>query len=128
MDPEMCRHDRPAARLAPSDAAIRHPSLTKPADTSAAVAATGRDIARGHHHIPSHTQHRCIGVCRMNAIAQTSPAASLDPREEHVRIASPIAGLSLFLRHLPPTNAAAGEANRVVLYVHGGTFPSALSV
>jgi pimeloyl-ACP methyl ester carboxylesterase len=52
-------------------------------------------------------------------------AARLDPREEHHRIASPHPGLSLFLRHLPPRNAA---SDRVVLYVHGGTFPSALSI
>jgi pimeloyl-ACP methyl ester carboxylesterase len=64
----------------------------------------------------------------MNAITQILPAAKLDPREEHVRIPSPQPGLSLFLRHLAPTSAAAGTANRVVLYVHGGTFPSALSV
>jgi len=50
--------------------------------------------------------------------------AQLDPRERHERIASPHPGRSLFLRHLPP----AGPSNRVVLYVHGGTFPSALSI
>ncbi|HET6240179.1 MAG TPA: alpha/beta hydrolase [Acetobacteraceae bacterium] len=64
----------------------------------------------------------------MNAITQIVPAMTLDPREEHVRIASPATGLSLFLRHLPPATADADAANRVVLYVHGGTFPSALSV
>jgi pimeloyl-ACP methyl ester carboxylesterase len=52
-------------------------------------------------------------------------AVRLDPREEHHRIASPHAGLSLFLRHLPPRDAT---SDRVVLYVHGGTFPSALSI
>jgi pimeloyl-ACP methyl ester carboxylesterase len=51
-------------------------------------------------------------------------APKLDPAEEHARIASPIPGLSLFLRYLPPTAPAAG----VVLFVHGGTFGSALSV
>jgi len=64
----------------------------------------------------------------MNVITPTSLTARLDPREEHVRIPSPHAGLSLFLRHLPPLTAEAAAANRVVLYVHGGTFPSALSV
>src|SRR5262249_23236840 len=48
----------------------------------------------------------------------------LDPREQHYWIASPRAGLQLFLRHLPP--AAASE--RVVRSVPGGTFPSALSI
>ena len=51
----------------------------------------------------------------------------LDPREEHVRIAGPLAGLRLFLRHLPPAAPAAG-APKVALYVHGGTFSSALSI
>jgi pimeloyl-ACP methyl ester carboxylesterase len=49
----------------------------------------------------------------------------LVPEEEHVQIASPIAGLKLFLRYLP---ARRSGARRIVLYVHGGTFPSALSI
>ena len=48
----------------------------------------------------------------------------LDPREAHHVLPSPIEGLQLFLRHLPPRDAAKG----VVLYVHGATFPSALSI
>lgn len=51
----------------------------------------------------------------------------LDPRERHVRIVDPGSGLTLFLRHLPPATAAPGRAP-VALYVHGATFPSALSV
>ena len=51
----------------------------------------------------------------------------LDPRETHHRIPSPVAGLRLFLRHLPPA-VGATETGRAVLYVHGGTFPSALSI
>lgn len=51
----------------------------------------------------------------------------LDPREQHYRIASHHDGLSLFLRLLPPEHAPA-TAGRVALYVHGGTFPSALSI
>src|SRR5262249_56495467 len=54
-------------------------------------------------------------------------AAKLDPREEHFRIESPHAGLSLFLRYLPPAQKIERD-DRVVLYVHGGTFPSALSI
>jgi pimeloyl-ACP methyl ester carboxylesterase len=54
-------------------------------------------------------------------------AAKLDPREEHFRIASPQRGLSLFLRYLP-ASAAAAPRNGAVLYVHGGTFPSGLSI
>jgi pimeloyl-ACP methyl ester carboxylesterase len=61
----------------------------------------------------------------MSLVTQSSGAASkLDPREEHHSIPSPRAGLSLFLRHLAPKV----PQGRVVLYVHGGTFPSALSI
>jgi pimeloyl-ACP methyl ester carboxylesterase len=48
----------------------------------------------------------------------------MDPREEHYRIASPHPGLTLFLRRLAPLSGH----GRPVLYVHGATFPSALSV
>jgi pimeloyl-ACP methyl ester carboxylesterase len=54
-------------------------------------------------------------------------APKLDPREEHFTIPSSYDGLSLFLRHLPPARETASSGT-VVLYVHGGTFPSALSV
>jgi pimeloyl-ACP methyl ester carboxylesterase len=54
-------------------------------------------------------------------------AEKLDRREEHTRIPSPHEGLSLFLRYLPPPRGVGAE-NRIVLYVHGGTFPSALSI
>ncbi|HLI12872.1 MAG TPA: alpha/beta hydrolase [Alphaproteobacteria bacterium] len=53
-------------------------------------------------------------------------AALLDPAEAQFRIPSPIAGLRLFLRHLPPRAHRPGASP--VLYVHGGTFPSALSI
>ncbi|GGF30870.1 alpha/beta hydrolase [Aliidongia dinghuensis] len=61
----------------------------------------------------------------------TDTGPKLDLAERHVRIPSPHEGLSLFLRHLSPTrpvDRALGTAPRVVLYVHGGTFPSALSI
>jgi pimeloyl-ACP methyl ester carboxylesterase len=48
----------------------------------------------------------------------------LDPREQHYWIPSSRAGLQLFLRHLPP----AAASDRVVVYVHGATFPSGLSI
>ena len=51
----------------------------------------------------------------------------LDPQEQHFRIPSSRTGLSLFLRYLPPARDASRE-DRVVLYVHGGTFPSGLSI
>jgi pimeloyl-ACP methyl ester carboxylesterase len=53
--------------------------------------------------------------------------APLDSREEHFLISGPIDGLPLFLRHLP-TSATAFAPRRVVLYIHGATFPSALSI
>ena len=43
----------------------------------------------------------------------------------HYRFPSPHSGLSLFLRYLPPITA---KPNGIVLNVHGGTFPSALSI
>ena len=56
-----------------------------------------------------------------------SNVPKLDPREEHFWIPGPRAGMRLFLRWLTPARPA--EANdRIVLYVHGGTFPSALSI
>jgi pimeloyl-ACP methyl ester carboxylesterase len=36
--------------------------------------------------------------------------------------------LSLFLRHLPPATVPPPDPPKIVLYVHGGTFPSALSI
>jgi pimeloyl-ACP methyl ester carboxylesterase len=53
--------------------------------------------------------------------------AKLDPKEEHFRIPSNQDGLTLFLRYLPPTTQQAGKP-KIVLYVHGGSFPSALSI
>lgn len=56
-------------------------------------------------------------------------AAKIDPREEHVRIPGTQPGTTLFLRGLPAAEVA-GESTiaKFVLYVHGATFPSALSV
>ena len=54
-------------------------------------------------------------------------APKLDPREAHFRIPSSHAGLSLFLRYLPPTRDVS-PIGKTVLFVHGGTFPSALSI
>src|SRR5689334_14192996 len=53
-------------------------------------------------------------------------APKLDPRERQFWIPSPRDGLQIFLRHLPPPTPAADKC--VVLYVHGATFPSALSI
>ena len=53
-------------------------------------------------------------------------ARKMDPREIHIRIPSPHAGLKLFLRYLPPPDGT--PSNGIVLYVHGGTFSSALSI
>ena len=51
----------------------------------------------------------------------------MDRNEQHCRIGGPWEGLNLFLRYLPPTVQQPGAPN-VVLYVHGATFPSALSI
>lgn len=50
----------------------------------------------------------------------------LDPREDHFRIPGPAEGLHLFLRHLSPVRPAG--RTRAVLFVHGMSFPSALSI
>jgi len=55
-----------------------------------------------------------------------SVASKLDSREEHFRIPGPRNGLSLFLRFLPAAGHA--QVRRAVLYIHGATFPSALSI
>jgi pimeloyl-ACP methyl ester carboxylesterase len=66
---------------------------------------------------------------RASTLIRSAPSLpKLDPREEHFRIASPVAGLTLFLRHLPPIAPHAGNTSKIVLYVHGGSFPSALSI
>src|SRR5262249_16341845 len=56
-----------------------------------------------------------------------SAANKLDPREEHFRIPGPRDGLSLFLRYLP-ARGCASQRRRALLYVHGATCPSALSI
>src|SRR5579871_4818702 len=60
----------------------------------------------------------------MDALHRNRERSRLDPREHHFHISAPRAGLELFLRHLP----AGGKAGSPVLYVHGATFPSALSI
>jgi pimeloyl-ACP methyl ester carboxylesterase len=58
--------------------------------------------------------------------------SKLDPAEEHFRIPGPHPGLKLFLRYLPavPRDIQGGHQRerKPVLYVHGATFPSALSI
>jgi pimeloyl-ACP methyl ester carboxylesterase len=49
----------------------------------------------------------------------------LDPREEHHWVPGPHPGMNLFARRLAAAN---GASNGTVLYVHGATFPSALSI
>jgi pimeloyl-ACP methyl ester carboxylesterase len=56
-----------------------------------------------------------------------SIATQLDPSEQHFRIPGPREGLSLFLRFLPAAERTL-QPRRAVLYVHGATFPSALSI
>jgi pimeloyl-ACP methyl ester carboxylesterase len=56
----------------------------------------------------------------------TESLEKLDPREHHFRVPGPIEGLHLFLRHLSPVRPAG--RTRAVLFVHGMSFPSALSI
>src|SRR5882762_6379078 len=57
----------------------------------------------------------------------TSEYPKLDARGEHFRIPGPRPGLSLFLRCVPAAKSEF-QPGRTVLYVHGATFPSALSI
>jgi pimeloyl-ACP methyl ester carboxylesterase len=54
-----------------------------------------------------------------------SAAPQLDLREQHFRIPGPRKGMWLFLRFLRAENTT---PRRALLYVHGATFPSALSI
>jgi pimeloyl-ACP methyl ester carboxylesterase len=60
-------------------------------------------------------------------MADFPTAPQLDPREQHFRVPGPRQGLSLFLRYLPSADAKF-QPRKAVLYVHGATFPSALSI
>jgi pimeloyl-ACP methyl ester carboxylesterase len=62
-----------------------------------------------------------------NRMTDFSAAIQLDPREQHFRIPGPREELSLFLRFLPARESGF-QPRRAVLYVHGATFPSALSI
>ena len=68
-------------------------------------------------------------VIEENLMLQNA-APRLDPREQHYWIAGPRAGLRLFLRRLSPAPSTAGCVRPVlpVLYVHGATFSSGLSI
>lgn len=56
----------------------------------------------------------------------TESLEKLDPREVHFRVSGPIERLKLFLRHLAPVRPTG--RTRAVLFVHGMSFPSALSI
>jgi pimeloyl-ACP methyl ester carboxylesterase len=56
-----------------------------------------------------------------------SSAQPLDPREERFHIPGPHKAMSLFLRFLAAPKTGV-RPRRAVLYVHGATFPSALSI
>src|SRR3954471_14652803 len=59
-------------------------------------------------------------------MAPTDSFEKLDSREVHFRIPGPVDGLKLFLRHLAPVRPTG--RTRPVLFVHGMSFPSALSI
>jgi pimeloyl-ACP methyl ester carboxylesterase len=101
-------------------------ALSDRCDTSALTEPFEGEVPLGNDHLArgrqTTTEH-----CMNAAVLNPNTVIRLDPREAHHRIESPNPGLSLFLRHLPPPNAVAAD-HRAVLYLHGGTFPSALSV
>jgi pimeloyl-ACP methyl ester carboxylesterase len=55
------------------------------------------------------------------------PIPKLDPTEEHYFVSAPTQGKKLFLRYMPACPSYKGR-RKVVLYIHGGTFPSACSI
>ena len=57
--------------------------------------------------------------------ASTGQPPLQDLREKHFRIPGVRDNLRLFLRYMPPADAS---LKAIVLYVHGATFPSALSI
>jgi hypothetical protein len=60
-------------------------------------------------------------------MADFSNNTKLDPQEELFRIPGPREGMSLFLRLLSAPRRESVR-RRAVFYVHGATFPSALSI
>jgi len=71
--------------------------------------------------------YRVVAVVIANDERHGAVTPKLDPKEEHFRIPGEVQGLTLFLRYLPP-NVRQTDASKVALYVHGATFPSALSI
>ena len=71
------------------------------------------------------TSHLATDVVEQTAFRQSVRLPQLDARERHFRVPW-INGLSLFLRYLGP--ALVPTTSKIVLYVHGATFPSGLSI
>jgi pimeloyl-ACP methyl ester carboxylesterase len=62
------------------------------------------------------------------AIIMGIPVKAQDtPAEETFKITYEQSALKLFLRHLPPAGGKKATAGRVVLFIHGATFPSGLA-
>ncbi|MGH9842803.1 MAG: alpha/beta fold hydrolase, partial [Blastocatellia bacterium] len=69
-----------------------------------------------------------ILVALLFAAVVTIPVnAQKAQREETFRIPYGQSALKLFLRHLPPKNNRLAKPNRVVLFIHGASFPSGLA-
>jgi pimeloyl-ACP methyl ester carboxylesterase len=66
--------------------------------------------------------------CVISQSRSGDTAPRLVPDERHYRVAADVAGLNLFLRHLAPQVRTPHAPPKVVLYIHGGTFPSGLSI
>src|SRR5579859_3837693 len=59
-------------------------------------------------------------------MVRTEGQEKLDPRERHFFIPGPVENLQLFLRHLSPVHPV--DQAKAVLFVHGMSFPSELSI
>jgi pimeloyl-ACP methyl ester carboxylesterase len=84
---------------------------------------TGAQLSRSDPPQAQFGWHQTIIACAIGARRTESPA--MHPTT--ARVSTPIDGLSVAVHHQPPRTAASGQP-RAVLYIHGATFASALSV
>ncbi|HEX7120508.1 MAG TPA: alpha/beta fold hydrolase [Longimicrobiales bacterium] len=68
-----------------------------------------------------------LAVMAVVAVLAVATRAHGQAREERVRIPGDPSSIELLLHHVPPADGAPAREGRVVLFVHGATFPSALA-
>src|SRR6266849_6117022 len=74
---------------------------------------------------------RSIGLGLVSALlaacASTGPAGDADLKVEEFTVASPAAGVQLYLRNKAPASMRQFSAEKTVLFVHGATYPAETS-